>query len=143
MSITNTKYPGRALVLGIGDVADPATAVFTTIGGVKTKAYASSTEEIDISDGDDGVHKKGLEGGTKATSFSVSGLGNNQVAYALMKAKEQAGTIWAYQISGIENGDAIKGKFLITSFEGSGEHNGAQVFSATLSAQDTPTYTNA
>src|ERR1041385_4965467 len=99
MSITNTKYTGRAMVLKIGDSAVPATANYTTIGGVRTKAYSSSTAEIDISDGDDGVWKKGLEGGEKSISFTVSGLGNNNAMYELMKSKEQAGNIWAFQLA--------------------------------------------
>lgn len=143
MTITATKYAGRAMLLGIGSTAVPGSATYTTVGGVRTKAFSSSTEEIDISDGDDGVHKKGLEGGSKATSFSVSGLGSNDTSYELMKAKEQAGTFWAFQLSGVEDGDSIKGLFLITSFEVTGEYNGAQQFSATLVAQDTPTYTSA
>lgn len=142
MSITNTKYKGRSLLLKIGDSADPATAVFTLIGGVRTKGVSSSTEEIDISDGDDGVWKKGLEGGLKSLSMSVSGLGSNNVAYELMKSKEQAGTMWAFQLDGIDDGDSVKGLFLITSFEHNGEYNGAQQFSATLVSQDTPTFTN-
>lgn len=142
MSITNQKYKGRSMVLGIGDSAVPGSAVFTTIGGVQVKGYSSTTEEIDTSDGDDGVHKKGIEGGTKTTTISVSGLGSNNVSYELMKAKEQAGLLWAFQLSGIEDGDSIKGLFLITSFEVNGEHNGAQKFSATLVAQDEPIYGN-
>jgi len=143
MAITNTKYKGRAMVLGIGDSAVPASAVFTTIGGVRAKSYSISAEEIDITDGDDDVFKKLLEGGIQSISISVSGLGSNNASYELLKTKAQTGAIWAFQLSGINDSDGIKGNFLITSFEENGEHNGAQAFSATLVGADTPVYTNA
>ena len=143
MAITNTKVKGRSMLLGIGDSAVPATAVFTTIGGVRAKSYSQSAEEIDITDGDDDVWKKGLEGGVMSISLSVSGLVSNNTSYELMRAKAQAGTIWAFQLSGISDSDAIKGNFLITSLEENGEYNGAQQFTASLVSQDTPTFTNA
>lgn len=143
MAITNTKYKGRTMVLGIGDSAVPATAVFTTIGGVRAKGVSMSTEEIDITDGDDDVWKKGLEGGVMSLSISVSGLVSNNASYELLRAKAQAGTIWAFQLSAIGDSDSVKGNFLITSLEENGEYNGAQQFSASLVSQDTPTFTNA
>lgn len=142
MPITNTKYKGRAMLLGIGDSAVPATAVFTTIGGVQTKGYSEGTEEIDISDGDDDPWKKLLEGGGQSLSFNVSGLVSNNVSYALLRSKAQTGAIWAYQLSAIGNGDGIKGNFLITGLEENGEFKGAQAFTATLVSADTPTFTN-
>lgn len=142
MAITNTKYAGRNATLAIGDSAVVATANYTTIGGVRTKGFSSSTEEIDTSDGDDGVHAKGIEGGTKKTTVNVAGLGSNNASYELMKSKEQAGTIWAYKLT-FEDGDTVAGLFLVTSFEANGEHNGAQQFSATLASQDTVVYSNA
>lgn len=143
MAITNTKFKGRSMVLGIGDSAVPSSASFTTIGGIRAKGVSMSTEEIDITDGDDDVWKKGLEGGVMSLSLSVSGLVSNNASYELMRAKAQAGTIWAFQISAIGDSDAVKGNFLITSLEENGEYNGAQQFSASLVSQDTPTFTNA
>lgn len=143
MAITNTKFKGRSLLLGIGDSAVPATAVFTTIGGVRAKGYSQGTEEIDITDGDDDVWKKLLEGGVQSLTLNVSGLVSNNASYELLRAKAQAGTIWAFQISAIGDADGIKGNFLITSLEENGEYNGAQQFSATLASADTPTFTNA
>lgn len=142
MAITNTKYKGRSMVLGIGDSAVPATAVFTTIGGVRAKGYSQSVEEIDITDGDDDVWKKGLEGGVMSLSLSVSGLVSNNASYELLRAKAQTGVIWAFQISAVADSDAVKGNFLVTAFEENGEYNGAQQFTATLVSQDTPTFTN-
>lgn len=142
MPITATKYKGRSMLLGIGDSAVPATAVFTTIGGVRAKGYSESTEEIDISDGDDDTWKKLLEGGMQSLSFNVSGLASNNVSYALLRSKAQTGAIWAFQLSAISNGDSIKGNFLVTSLEENGEYNGAQQFTATLASADTPTFTN-
>lgn len=143
MPITNTKFKGRSLLLGIGDSAVPGSAVFTTIGGVRAKGYSQSVEEIDISDGDDDVWKKLLEGGMQSLSLSVSGLVSNNTSYELLRAKAQTGTIWAFQLSAIGDADGIKGNFLITSLEENGEHNGAQQFTASLVSADTPTFTNA
>ena len=143
MAITSTKYKGRSMVLGIGDSAVPGSAVFTTIGGVRAKGYSQGVEEIDISDGDDDVWKKLLEGGMQSLSLSVSGLVSNNTSYELLRAKAQAGTIWAFQISAIGDSDGIKGNFLVTSLEENGEHNGAQLFTASLVSADTPTFTNA
>lgn len=143
MPITNTKFKGRSMLLGIGDSAVPATAVFTTVGGVRAKGYSQGVEEIDISDGDDDDWKKLLEGGMRSLSFSVSGLVSNNASYELLRAKAQAGAIWAFQLSAIGDGDGIKGNFLITSLEENGEYNGAQQFTATLAGADTPTFTNA
>lgn len=143
MTITATKYKGRDMLLKIGSTADPATATFTTIGGVRVKGYAHSTEEIDISDGDDGVWKKLLEGGLQSITLNVSGLGNNDTNYETFKAKAQAGNIWAFQLTGVNDSDALKGAFLISSFEENGPYNGAQEFSANLVGADTPTFTNA
>lgn len=143
MSITNTKVKGRSMLLKIGDSAVPATAAFTTIGGVRAKGYSHGTEEIDVSDGDDGVWKKLLEGGSQNISFNVSGLGNNNTQFELLKSKAQTGAIWAYELSGIDDGDSVKGLFLVTNFESNGPYNGAQEFSCTLVGADEPTFTNA
>lgn len=143
MPITATKYTGRAMILKIGSTADPATAVFTVIGGVQAKAYTIGTEEIDISDGDDGVWKKLLEGGVQSIGISVSGLGSNDTQYEMLKSKAQTGAIWAFELTGIEDGDSVKGKFLATQFENNGEYKGAQQFSCNLVGADAPTFTNA
>jgi TP901-1 family phage major tail protein len=142
MAITNTKYKGRNLVLKIGDSAVPGTAAYTTIGGVRAKGFSSSVEEIDISDGDDGAWKKLLEGGMQSISVNVSGLVSNNASYELLRSKHQTGALWAFQLSGLGDGDDIKGLFLVSSLEENGEYNGAQQFSATLVGADEPTHTN-
>jgi predicted secreted protein len=143
MAISNTKVKGRTMVLQIGSTADPATASFTTVGGVRAKGHAGSVEPIDISDGDDDEWVKLLEGGARSLTLNVSGLVSNNASYETMRQKFQAGAIWAFQLAGIGDGDAIKGKFLIASLEENGEHNGAQQFTASLSSADTPTFTDA
>ncbi len=141
--ITNTKYAGRPLVIQIGDSADPATAVFTTIGGVRAKGYTLNNEPIDITDGDDDVWRKLLEGGIRSLEITVGGLVSNNVAYELMRTKLQTGAIWAYQLGVIADGDSLKAKFQGSSFEENGPYEGAQEFSLTLTSADTVTFTNA
>lgn len=143
MTITATKYKGRSMLLKIGSTADPATATFTLIGGVRTKGASIGNEEIDISDGDDGTFKKLLDGGMQSLTINVAGLGSNDTQYEMLKSKAQSNTLWAFELSGIEDSDSIKGLFMISAFENTGEYNGAQMFSATLVSADTPTFTNA
>lgn len=143
MTITATKYTGRQMLFKVGSVADPAVAAFTVMGGVRVKGHAQGVEEIDISDGDDGVWKKLLEGGIQNLTLNVSGLVSNDAQFEIFKTKAQGGLIWAYQLDGEADGDSVKGKFQISSLEVTGDFKGAQEFTATLVSADTPTFTNA
>ncbi len=141
MTITNTKYTGRALTFQMEDTLGGG--AYTTLGGVRAKSVTISGEEVDITDGDDDTWKKLLEGaGVRSLAASVSGFVTNQARFEDFQAKAFAQTIWRFRLN-FADGDSITGLFLITSIEYTGEYNGAQQFSASLASADTPTLVNA
>lgn len=141
MTITNTKYTGRAMTLQMEDTLGGG--VYSTIGGVRAKSVTINNEEVDITDGDDDTWKKLLEGaGVRSLALSVSGFITNNAAFELLQAKAFAGNIWRLKIN-FADSDNIIGLFLPASVELNGEYNGAQQFSASLSSADTPALTAA
>lgn len=140
MTITNTKYTGRAFTLQSETTSGGGT--YATIGGVRAKGMTINNEVIDISDGDDDTWKKLLEGGIRSIAVSVSGLVSNNAAFEQIQDKAFAGNIWRFKMN-YADGDTLIGLFLTTSLEQHGEYNGAQMFSASLQSADTPTLTPA
>ncbi len=133
MTITNTKYTGRTLYL----MVETSPGVYAQVGGMRTNSFSIGVEEIDVTDKDDDLWKKLLGGGNRTISASGSGFITNNAAYEAAQAAAQASTGINAKLV-YKTGKAIIGLFFISSLELSGEYNGAQMFSASLSSMNTP-----
>lgn len=132
---------GRLMVLKIGDGAGSET--FTTIGGLRSNTITINNEEVDITNKDSAGWKELLENaGVKSVSMSASGVFKDDAQIDLVNTRMIAGTIGNFQLV-LSNGDYYQGAFQINSFERTGEYNGAEMFSISLTSSGAVAFTAA
>src|SRR4051794_15306058 len=133
-----TDYTGRAFLLKTG----------TWSGGTEVAECMSNTlrvgvETVDITHKGSNAFRALLEGaGTKSITLSGSGNVSNVAGFETFQGYAFAGSINAMAM-GWADGDTLEASFLITSYEITGEHNGAQTFSFTAESSGTYTFTAA
>lgn len=105
----------------------------TVIAAMRTTGFSINGETVDVTTKDSTNNARELLAGAGITSMSINAAG-------LLSASTQATTLIGrvksmslnpYRIE-FDNGDSITGQFQITSFEATGEYNGAQTYSMTL-----------
>jgi len=131
---------GRDVILKRGDGASPE--VFTTIAGATSTGISFSNGEVDITSNDeDGIKtllagKYGLAG-----SVSLSGIFKDEATISTERTAMLAGTINNYQlvIPGSTAGETYTFGAMISSFEYTGEMDGALTYGMTLNTSGTIT----
>ena len=124
---------GRDLLLKLGNAASPE--VYATVAGLTTKSIAGANGTLDVTtDDDDGVRKLLAGKYGMAFTISASGIAPDTSAYAGLRTKFLAGTVHNFQLDNPAStgGATYQGSFAITSFEETGETDGALSFSITL-----------
>lgn len=112
----------------------------TTLVGVRTKGYTISNEYVDVTtDDDDGWRKLLSDPGTRSVEVTVGGLSSDQVLIAEVMKSNITGEPLTIQLPTTTG--TLAGTFLCSSFEQSGEHDGAVEFSATFMSAGVVTYT--
>lgn len=132
---------GRDLLLKLGDAASPE--VFTTIAGVTTKGFSFANGTVDITtDDEDGVRtllagKYGMAG-----TATVSGIAKDDATWGTIRTNFLAGTFHNYQfvIPGSTSNGTYSFTAACTSFEETGETDGAMAFSATFESTGAITF---
>ena len=131
-------YKGRSFLLKLGDAASPET--FTAIGGIQTKSLSINNNPVDVSDDSAGYQKMLPDGGIQSMEVSGSGIIKTNTEMAALVAAAVARTEKNYQlVSGF--GDTFEGTFVISSFQRTGNHDGAETFSITVMSSGSITYT--
>jgi len=131
-------FNGRALTI------DYST---TTLVGVRTRGFTISNEYVDVTTDDDSGWRTLLaDPGLRSIEVTVSGISSDEVLINDMMAASVAVDTVEVKLptgtaSGITTPGNLTGDFLISSFEQTGEHDGAVEFSATFMSTGEITYT--
>lgn len=125
-----TAESGRAFLLKVGDGQSSPT--FTTVAGLRTTMLSIAGETVAITNKDSGGWRELLSGaGTRSVSVAGSGVFTGSQAEARLKGNALAGTLDDYQLS-FEGGDSLRGRFLLTKLEYSGDFNGERSYTLAL-----------
>ncbi|GAB5480244.1 MAG: phage major tail protein, TP901-1 family [Parasphingorhabdus sp.] len=129
---------GSAFLLRIGDGEVPVG--YSTIAGLRTTQLSVNGEPVAITSKDSGGWRE-LLSGAGVRSVSVSGAGVFTGSDAEMRIKNHAlgGVIDAYELS-FEGGDSMRGNFLVTRLDYSGDYNGERSYTLSLESSGEVTH---
>ena len=131
-------FNGRALTIDYDS---------TTLVGVRTRAFSMTNDYVDVTTDDDvGWRKLLADPGLRSVEVTLSGITSDEVLIADMIAATVAATTVDVLLptgtaAGVVTPGKLAGSFLISSFEETGEHDGAAEFSATFMSDGAVTYT--
>lgn len=115
----------------------------TTLVGVQSRTINTSNEYVDVTNDDDSGWRTLLaDPGLRSVEVTVSGICSDEVLLADIYAASVAATTLQVDLpSSLGTPGNLSGSFLVSSFEQSGEHDGAYEFSATFMSSGAVTYT--
>ena len=112
----------------------------TTLVGVRTRGYTVTNDYVDVTtDDDDGWRTLLADPGLRSMEVTVGGISSDQVLIAEMFNASITGETLTVQLPTTTG--TLGGTFLLSSFEQTGEHDGAVEFSATFMSSGEVTYT--
>lgn len=121
---------GRALTISWDGV---------TLVGVRTKSYTITNDYVDVTtDDDDGWRTLLADPGLRSLEVTVGGISSDQVLIAEVMKANITGEPLLIDLPTTTG--TLTGTFLCSSFEQSGEHDGAVEFSATFMSNGVVTY---
>ena len=130
---------GALFLLKVGDGGGPET--FTTVGGLKTASFNINTASVDVTNMSSNGMRELLAGaGIQTMSLSGNGVFTDSAAEETVRANAAANSIDNYQLVAA-NGDTWQGAFLITSYQRSGNFDGAETFTISLESSGAITFT--
>jgi TP901-1 family phage major tail protein len=132
---------GKDLLLKVDSTGG---GVFTTVGGLRSRALAFNTESVDITNQESaGPWRELLAGaGVRSARLSGSGVFKDTASDELVRSLFFAGTIRSWQAV-IPDFGTVEGPFQITTLEFSGRHDGEVTFDVTLDSAGLLTFTAA
>ena len=121
---------GSAFLLKIGDGANAP--VYTTVAGLRTTQLSINGDPVVITNKGSGAWRELLSGaGVRSVSVSGAGVFTGSVAEVRLKAMALSGTLDDYELS-FESGEQMRGKFLVTRLDYSGDFNGERSYTLAL-----------
>ena len=121
---------GSAFLLKIGNGGNPP--VFATVAGMRTTQMSMNGEAVNVTSKDSGGWRELLSGaGVRSVSVSAGGIFTGSAAEGRVKANALAGLIDDYELS-FESGERMKGRFLVTRLDYSGDYNGERNYTLSL-----------
>lgn len=109
--------------------------------GVRTRTFSITNDYVDVTtDDDNGWRTLLADPGLRSVETTVGGICSDQVLIAEIMKAEITGEPLAIELP-TATGASLSGTFLVSSFEGSAEHDGAYEFSATFMSTGAVTYT--
>jgi TP901-1 family phage major tail protein len=121
---------GSAFLLKVGDGAEPP--AFATVAGLRTTQMSVNGEPVNVTSKDSGGWRELLSGaGIRSVSVAGSGIFTGSAAETRLKSNALAGLIDDYELS-FESGERIRGRFLVTRLDYSGDYNGERNYSLSL-----------
>ena len=139
---TNARL-GRDFLLKIGDSGSPET--FSTVGALRTTRMSLNNSPVDVTNiGSNGFREMLSGRNVQSVTFSGDGIFADTAAEEALRQAAFGSTITNFQIfSGGDSGDSFDGAFIVTSYERSGSHDGAEAFSVTMESSGQITFTAA
>ncbi len=127
---------GRLMLMKIGDFATG-----TQLAGLRTTTFKMDNTIIDVSTKDTAGWRQLLEDGSlKFFTISATGIFQDTTTDETIRGYVFANSLNPFAFI-FPNGDYIEGTFQITTYERSGDYQGAETFSITLESTGIPTYT--
>ncbi len=121
---------GSAFLLKIGDGAEPP--VFSTVAGMRTTQMQVNGEAVNVTSKDSGGWRELLSGaGLRSVSVAASGIFTGSAAEARVKSNALGGLLDDYELS-FESGERMRGQFLVTRIDYSGDYNGERNYTLSL-----------
>jgi TP901-1 family phage major tail protein len=112
----------------------------TTLVGVRTRGYTVTNDYVDVTTDDDNGWRTLLANpGLRSMEATVSGISSDQILIAEIMGASITGETLTVELPTTTG--TLAGTFLCSSFEQSGEHDGAVEFSATFMSSGAVTYT--
>lgn len=125
-----TAQKGAAFLLKISDGATPA--VYQTVAGLRTTQMSITGDTVVVTSKDSGGWRELLSGaGVRSVSVTAAGIFLGSAAEAQIRANAMAGTLDAYELS-FEDGERLRGQFLIQRLDYAGDFNGERNYSVQL-----------
>ncbi len=130
---------GRLFLLKVTSSASPAN--YQTIGGLKATSLSIGNELVDVTTKDEAPWKTLLaNAGIRSVALAGSGVCKDTVGEDLVRTYAFNGAVSNFEITD-QAGDTATGSFLVSKFEWTGAHNGAQEYSLTLESTGVVTFT--
>ncbi len=121
---------GSAFLLKIGDGA--AVPAFTTMAGLRTTQLSINGDAVNVTSKDSGGWRQLLSGaGVRSVSVAAAGVFAGSAAETRLQGHALAGTIEEYELA-FEGGARLRGRFLVTRLDHSGDYNGERNYTLTL-----------
>lgn len=121
---------GSAFLLKVGNGGSPP--VFATVAGMRTTQMSVNGEPVNVTSKDSGGWRELLSGaGVRSVSVAASGIFTGSAAEVRIKSNALAGQIDDYELS-FESGERLRGRFLVTRLDYSGDYNGERNYALSL-----------
>lgn len=121
---------GSAFLLKISNGAIPP--VFATVAGLRTTQMSVNGDAVNVTSKDSGGWRELLSGaGVRSVSVAGSGIFTGSAAEARLKSNALVGTLDDYELS-FESGEQMRGRFLVTRLDYSGDYNGERNYTLSL-----------
>lgn len=125
-----TAQKGSAFLLKVGDGATPP--AYRTVAGLRTTQLSINGDTVVVTHKESGGWRELLSGaGVRSVSVSASGIFLGSAAEASLRANALAGLVDAYELS-FEDGEKLRGKFLVQRLDYAGDFNGERNYSVVL-----------
>ena len=125
-----TAQKGSAFLLKVGDGATPP--AYRTVAGLRTTQMSINGDTVVVTHKESGGWRELLSGaGVRSVSVSASGIFLGSAAEAQIRANALAGLVDAYELS-FEDGEKLRGKFLVQRLDYAGDFNGERNYSVVL-----------
>jgi len=121
---------GSAFLLKVGNGGEPP--VFATVAGMRTTQMSVNGEAVNVTSKDSGGWRELLSGaGVRSVSVAASGIFTGSAAEIRVKSNALAGQVDDYELS-FESGEKLRGRFLVTRLDYSGDYNGERNYALSL-----------
>ena len=121
---------GSAFLLKVGNGAQPP--VYATVAGMRTTQMSVNGEAVNVTSKDSGGWRELLSGaGVRSVSVAASGIFTGSAAETRVKTNALAGLVDDYELS-FESGEKMRGRFLLTRLDYSGDYNGERNYALSL-----------
>ena len=125
-----TAQKGSAFLLKISDGEAPP--AYQTVAGLRTTQMTIAGDTVVITNKASGGWRDLLSGaGVRSVSVSAAGIFLGSAAEAQVRTNAMAGTLDDYELS-FEDGEKLRGRFLIQRLDYSGDFNGERNYSLQL-----------
>jgi len=121
---------GSAFLLKVGDGGEPP--VFATVAGMRTTQMSVNGEAVNVTSKDSGGWRELLSGaGVRSVSVAAGGIFTGSAAEVRIKTNALAGLVDEFELS-FESGERLRGRFLVTRLDYSGDYNGERNYALSL-----------